>query len=249
MKSLAKNILVIGATSDIAEAVLKEYAVNGNNIYIVGRNTDRLKSLSKDLMVRGANKVSSDFFEANDFEAHNIMINKAFGVFGVFDVALIAHGTLPNQKTCEKDFFATLDEINTNAISVISLLSALVDNFLIQNMGTIAVITSVAGERGRQSNYIYGSAKGMVSIYLQGLRNRLCKSGVKIVDIRPGLISTNMTLNMDKGLLWTEPKNIAKKIINGIKHGDSIVYAPNYWKYIMFIVRNIPESIFKKLKL
>ena len=148
----------------------------------------------------------------------------------------------------EDNFKQALKEINTNGISVVSLLTELAPKFIEQQQGTIAVITSVAGDRGRQPNFVYGSAKSLVSTYVQGLRGKLLAHNVRIVDIRPGLVDSPMTSQLPKGLLWSSPEQVAQKIVKSIRRGSHTVYAPGYWRIIMLIVRAIPDFIFKRLK-
>lgn len=244
-----KNILIIGATSAIAEATAKIFAQRGDRLYLLARNEERLTALADDLKIRGANTVDCSRFDVNRFEDHRRLIFKAFETLGKVDVVLIAHGTLPDQDACEKDFDISLKEFNTNAISTISLLTHIANQFEAQNNGTIAVITSVAGDRGRQSNYVYGAAKGMVSIFLQGLRNRLHMSNVNVLDIKPGFVDTPMTAEFKKGILWASPGKIAEGIVRSIDKEKFVAYLPWYWAYIMRIIKLIPEFIFKKMKL
>ena len=243
------NILIIGATSAIAEATARIYAQRGDRLYLLARNQDRLSAIAKDLRVRGAADLDYSQLDVNVFDSHQRLIDNAFNQLGKVDIVLIAHGTLPDQKVCEAEFSATLRELNTNSISTISLLTHIANKLEAQNSGTIAVITSVAGDRGRQSNYVYGSAKGMVSIFLQGLRNRLHKSGVKVLDIKPGFVDTPMTANFKKGLLWVKPETIAKSIIKAIEKKKHEIYIPFFWKFIMLIIKSTPEAIFKRGRL
>lgn len=244
-----KNILIIGATSAIAEATAKLFAKEGDKLYLVARNEERLSKLSEDLKIRGANSVKHSQLDVNNFDLHEHIINKAIDALEIIDVVLITHGTLPNQNACEKTFHTTLSELNTNAISTISLLTIIANKLEQQKFGTIAVITSVAGDRGRQSNYVYGTAKGMLSIFLQGLRNRLYKYGVHVLDIKPGFVETPMTLEFNKGLIWTTPNKIAKGICHAITQKKNEIYLPWFWRYIMAIIKFIPEAIFKRLEL
>lgn len=245
-----KNILIIGATSAIAEAVARLYAAQGEKLYLVGRNEQRLAIISNDLCIRGASEVIINTFIAEDFSSHQALLQKVYKTFGKIDVALIAHGNLPDQKAMEQNAPETLVACNTNAMSVISLLTHLGNRFEDQKSGTIAVITSVAGDRGRQSNYVYGAAKAMVSVFLQGLRNRLYHSHVNVLDIKPGFVDTPMTAHIPKGgALWAQPEIIAKDILNAIEKKKDILYTPFFWRYIMLIIRNIPECIFKRGKL
>ena len=244
-----QNILIIGATSAIAEATARLYAQRGDNLYLLARNEERLSSIAADLKIRGATSTHYAPLDANQFKAHEKVIDTAFKKLERIDVVLIAHGTLPDQKACENDFNTTLAELNTNAISTISLLTHIANKLEAQQDASIAVITSVAGDRGRQSNYVYGAAKGMVSIFLQGLRNRLHRSGVKVLDIKPGFVDTPMIATFKKGLLWAKPETIAKSIVKAIDKQKNEIYTPFFWLFIMLIMRNIPESILKKLSL
>jgi short-subunit dehydrogenase len=137
----------------------------------------------------------------------------------------------------------------TNCISVISLLTHLANYFEKQRSGCVAVITSVAGDRGRQSNYVYGAAKGAVNIFLQGMRNRLSKVGVTVLTIKPGLVDTPMTAGLPKNFLFADPAVVGTRIFNAIMRGKEIVYVPWFWRWIMLIIRTIPESVFKRMKL
>jgi len=162
---------------------------------------------------------------------------------------LIAYGVLGDQKACEQDFVVTEHLLRTNFLSVVSLLT-LLDRFERQRYGCIAVITSVAGDRGRQSNYVYGTAKGAISVFLQGLRNRLHSANVCVLNIKPGFVDTPMTAGIArKGFLWAQPETIAQGIYQAIEKRKSTVYLPGFWRLIMLVLRHIPESIFKRLKL
>ncbi|GKT13004.1 MAG: decaprenylphospho-beta-D-erythro-pentofuranosid-2-ulose 2-reductase [Thiomicrorhabdus sp.] len=246
---MEKNILIIGATSAIAQATIRLYAEQKNNLYLLGRNREQLASIASDAKVRGANQARFQAFDVNQFDSHEAIINSVFKHFDTLDIVLIAHGTLPDQEACQQSTQVMLQEFNTNAISTISLLTLLANHFEAQKKGSIAVITSVAGDRGRQSNYVYGAAKGMVSIFLQGLRNRLSPANVQVLDIKPGFVDTPMTADFKKGALWAKPEQIAKAIVKGIDRNKDTLYTPFFWADIMFIIRNIPEWIFKRLKL
>ncbi len=244
-----KKVLLIGATSAIAEATARRFAAAGDRLFLLGRNAERLSTIAVDLQVRGAEKVHHQAFDANDFAGHPDLLQKALDTLGGIDVVLIAHGTLPDQKACEKDFARTLAEFNTNALSVISMLTWLGNHFEAQGSGTIAVISSVAGDRGRQSNYVYGSAKGAVSLFLQGLRNRLHPAGVQVLTIKPGFVDTPMTAEFKKGPLWAVPDTVAEGIVRAIDKHRNVVYLPFFWLFIMMIIRSVPEVIFKRAKL
>ena len=244
-----ENILVIGATSEIAKATARLYAQNSSNLYLLARDTRILEITAKDLEICGASQVNYGFIEITDFATHPSVIDQAFKQLKHIDVVLIAHGTLPDQALCENNVADVIRELNVNAIGTISVLTHLANKFEEQGSGTIAVITSVAGERGRKKNYVYGSAKGMISIFLQGLRNRLFAKGITVLDIKPGLVDTPMTNHMKKTILWTQPETIAKSIVKGINKNKNIIYCPFYWRFIMIILKLIPENIFKKLNI
>ena len=246
-----RNVLIIGATSTIAEQAARQLVAHGANVFCVGRDAEKLATITQDLQVRAPQAtIGSKAMDLCDDKAHEPMLEEARAALGSLDAVLIAHGTLPDQKACEKSVATTRQEIETNAPSVISLLTLLGNRFEYQGGGVIAVISSAAGDRGRQSNYVYGSAKGMVTIFLQGLRNRLYKNGTDVVTIKPGFVDTPMTDGLDKsGPLWAKPDTIAMGIIKAMRKGRQEVYLPWFWWGIMQIIRNIPEFIFKRLSL
>lgn len=243
------NILIIGATSAITKATACLWAKEGHQLYLIARDNERLQVIASDLKIRGAGCVYTSVLDINNFSEHPFLINQVAQALGGIDIVLIGHGTLGDQKVCEKDFNLTLQELNTNAISIISLLTHLAPYFESQHYGTIAVISSVAGDCGRQSNYIYGTAKGAVSLFTQGLRQRLYKSKVNVLTIKPGFVDTPMTRVFKKGMLWTTPEIIAKKIHSSIKKGRNVIYVPWFWLGIMAVICSIPEGIFKRIKL
>jgi len=244
-----KKILIIGATSAIAEATARIWAQRSDELFLVARNQERLNVLAQDLKIRGSSAVNSYCMDANNFEEHLLMLDKAFGMLGKINIVLIAHGTLSNQKECEHSSELTMQEIKTNALSAIALLTHLANRFESQGSGTIAVISSVAGDRGRASNYVYGSAKAMVTTFTSGLRQRLYKSGVSVVTIKPGFVDSPMTAEFKKGLLWAKPEVVAKNIINAVDKNKNEVYAPNFWIVIMSVIKIIPQYVFNKISL
>ena len=244
-----KKILVIGATSAIARATARLWAAQGHQLYLLGRDEQRLQAIAADLKVRGAASAQYALLDVNDFAHHAAVLDAAIAKLGGLDIALLAHGTLGLQRNCEDDFDTTLMELNTNLISVVSLLTHLANCLEDQQHGTLAVISSVAGDRGRQSNYVYGTAKGAVTIFTQGLRNRLHKSGVQVLTIKPGFVDTPMTAQFNKGPLWATPERVALVIQDAVEKRRDVVYAPSFWWAIMVVIRLIPERLFKKLKL
>ncbi len=243
------NVLIVGATSAIAQEVAKHFARAGDRLFLVGRNEEKLNAVADDLRVRGAETVATFLMDVNDLERHEPMIEEAERTLGPLDVVLIAHGVLPDQKAAEQDVRLALDTFHTNATSVIALLTPLANRFEQRGRGTIAVISSVAGDRGRQSNYVYGSAKAAVSAFTSGLRNRLHRAGVQVITVKPGMVDTPMTAHMRKGPLFASPEKVGKDIYNAILKGKDVVYTPWYWALIMWLIVHIPESVFKRLKL
>ena len=243
------NVVIIGANSAIAEATARQFAEAGNRLFLVGRREERLKALAADLVTRGAALAEWHILDVNDLDRHEAAIAAAEKSLGAVDIVFIAHGTLPDQGACERSAEAAVEAFTTNAVSTIALLTRLAQLLERQKHGTIGVITSVAGERGRASNYLYGSAKAAVDTYLEGLRQRLHKSGVRVTAIRPGFVDTPMTASFDKGILWARPEQIAGRIHRALTTGRDVVYVPAFWGPIMMAVRAVPRSIFKKLNL
>ncbi|WP_114240534.1 SDR family oxidoreductase [Dyella sp. C9] len=244
-----QKVVIIGATSAIAEATARRYAARGAHLFLIARNSERLNDIAQDLRVRGAAQVGHAVLDVADLTAHARVVDDLWGQLGHVDVALIAHGTLPDQSACEASVEVALHEFTVNGTSTIALLTALAARFEPQGSGTIAVISSVAGDRGRQSNYLYGAAKAAVSTFASGLRQRLFKVGVNVLTVKPGFVDTPMTRNFKKGALWAKPDAIAKGIVRATDRGRSVVYLPWFWQPIMLIIKHVPEFVFKRIKL
>ena len=243
------KILIIGATSAIAHETAKCFAKDGAELFLVGRSSEKLESVQNDLKVRGAKRAESYVLDISQLDRHQEMIEAAIESLGALDMALIAHGTLGDQRLSQESVTKTLEEFTTNCTSVISLLTLLANYFEPRKRGCIAVISSVAGDRGRQSNYVYGAAKGALTVFLQGLRNRLAKSGVAVVTIKPGFVDTPMTASVRKGPLFASPRKVGEGIYHAMLKGKEVVYLPGFWRLIMFVVKSIPEPVFKKLSM
>lgn len=242
------KILVIGATSAIAKATARLYAEAGAELFLIARNEERLSELVNDLDVRGA-KISGHLaLDLSKTAGHKKALEIALQSLDQIDLALICHGDLPDQTTCETNFKLAQKVINVNGLSTISLLTILAGIFKSQGFGSIAVITSVAGDRGRQPNFVYGASKALVSTYLQGLRGALLPHGVHVLDIKPGLVDSPMTAQLEKGPLWSSPEVVAASIVKGIRKKRLVIYTPGYWRLIMMVVVSIPEFIFQRLK-
>ncbi len=246
------KIIIFGASSAIAGAVARRCASRGDALFLVARDQAKLDAQVQDLLVRtGAKgKIFAAVADLNDFARHDGLLDEAAAALGGLDAVLVAHGSLPDQKACEASFDRALAEFSTNALSAISIVTRAANRFEARRGGTIAVIGSVAGDRGRQSNYVYGAAKGMVDTFLEGLRNRLAKAGVAVVTIKPGFVDTPMTAHIEKkGPLWAKPDAVAAGVVKAMDRGADVVYLPRFWRLVMLVIRHIPEAVFKRLSL
>lgn len=242
-----KRVLIIGASSAIASACAREWAEQGADFFLVARSAQKLEQVKADLTARGAKSVSVHSMDATDFSAHGPMLASCMTAMGQIDIALIAHGTLPDQKVCERDVSVALQEFSNNGTSVIGLLTVLANQLENQRCGTLAVISSVAGDRGRPSNYLYGTAKAAVSTFCEGLRARMFKVGVHVITIKPGFVDTPMTRGLGlPAALVAQPEQVAKLILKGIDRQRSTLYVPGFWRFIMLIIKSVPDFIFKR---
>jgi len=244
-----RNIMVFGATSALAEATARHLAREGSRLFLVARDTEKLEAVADDLRVRGAEKVVTCVQDANETGRHGELIERCVAALGDLDAVLVAHGALPDQRACEQSFEAARRSFETNLLGTLSLLTHLANHFEARQGGTIAVLTSVAGDRGRRSNYVYGAAKAAVSTLLQGLRGRLHRSGTRVITLKPGPVATPMTSGMKPGALWSTPERVGRGIHRAMVRGREVVYLPWFWRYVMVVVRLMPESIFKRVRL
>ncbi len=243
------KIAILGATSAIAHEAAKCFAKDNAEFFLVGRSQEKLETIANDLKVRGAKRVDTFAVDLADLERHQALFDATQATLEHIDVLLIAYGTLGDQKRCEQSVTETLKEFTNNCTSVLSLLTLFANYFEQQKRGTIAVISSVAGDRGRQSNYVYGTAKAAVTTFLQGLRGRLAKSNVVVLTIKPGLIDTPMTADLKKGPLMASARSVGEGIYKAIQKKNEVVYLPAIWLPIMLIVKSIPERVFKRLSI
>lgn len=244
-----QRILLIGATSAIAQSLARRFAARGDRLFLLVREQEKLNIISADLRVRGADKVDGEAADLTHTEKHAYLLQQAEKSLGHIDVALIAYGTLGDQSACEADFSRAAAELQTNFLSAVSLLTLLGNYFATRRGGQLAVLSSVAGDRGRQSNYVYGAAKGGLSVFLQGLRNRLYPLGVQVLTVKPGFVDTPMTADYPKNPLFVSPDKIATDILKALDKRRHELYTPWFWRWIMLLIRLIPESLFVRLKL
>jgi short-subunit dehydrogenase len=244
-----RKILVLGATSGIAEATCRIWAAEGARLFLVARNAEKLAAVATDLRTRGASYVDTAVADLDDTDKHPTLLAHAVNSLTGLDIAYLAHGILGGQAKAEQDFNAAAQILYTNLMAPVSLLTWLA-NFCVQrHAGTLAVISSVAGDRGRKSNYLYGSSKAGLSAFLGGLRNRVDREGVTVLAIKPGPVKTSMTSGMKGSEKFADVDKVAQSIVKAIDKQNDVLYVPFQWQPIMFIIRHIPERVFKKLNL
>lgn len=243
------KVMIVGATSALAHETAKLFARNGAELFLVGRTPEKLEVVASDLKVRGAQHVEIYLMDLSDLARHQELLDQALTTLGELDVLLIAHGTLGDQRKCELSVEETLREFNNNCTSVIALLTLSANYFEQRRRGCIAVISSVAGDRGRKSNYVYGAAKAALTAFLQGLRNRLSSAGITVVTVKPGIVATPMTAHIKHGLLTADAQTVGQGIYEAMMKKRDVVYLPWFWQPIMFIIRSIPERLFKRLSM
>lgn len=242
-----RKVLILGATSRIALETGICFARAGCDLFLVGRDAEKLSANKAVLENAGARRVIIASCDLMYIDTHVDLIDTVLATLGGIDSVLIAHGVYEDQLECERSAAKTLDIINVNFTSVVSLLTLLANYFECQRSGIIAVITSIAGDRGRRTHYIYGTSKGALNIFLQGLRSRLYKSGVSVVTIKPGYVDTPMTASLEKNILFAKPSYVGQKIYTAMKRHKNVVYIPGFWRLVMYVVKIIPEWLFKRL--
>jgi decaprenylphospho-beta-D-erythro-pentofuranosid-2-ulose 2-reductase len=243
------TVLVLGATSSIAIATMRQLAAPHRRFMLVARNGDRLTAVAQDLLARGALTVDTWVMDLDDTTAQPEMLGIAVERLGAIDLALIAHGVLGDQQAAEANFDTAAAILHTNFISTVGLITWLGNYFQAQGAGTLAVVSSVAGDRGRKSNYVYGASKGALNIFLEGLRNRIDRDGVQVLTIKPGFVATPMTAHVPKNALFASPERVARDILKAVERRRDVVYVPWFWTWIMLLVRSIPGSRFKKMNM
>ena len=247
--SAPKRVLALGATSAIAEATLRLLAEQHATFFLVGRNAQKLAAVRDDLLTRGATAVTNFVADLDDTAAHPAMLSHAATALGGIDLAFLAHGVLGDQPAAEKNYAVAEAILHTNFLSAVSLVTWLANYFEAEHRGAIAVISSVAGDRGRKSNYVYGASKGGLNIFLDGVRNRIDRAGVNVLTIKPGFVATPMTAHLPQGPLFAQPARVARYVLRAIEKRRDVVYLPAFWAIIMLIVRSIPGRIFKKMNM
>lgn len=245
-----ENIFISGATSAMAQAFARRHANANTRFYLLARDASRLEIIKQDLLTRGAKQVivsQVDMARISDYEA---FVNHAAQELGSIDIALIAQGVMRPQETLQRDAAAIRENYQVNLLSAVEIASALGNYFEARKAGNLLVISSVAGDRGRQSNYVYGASKAALSAFTDGLRNRLFRHGVTVITVKPGFVDSPMTAGLPKGgPLWATPEKVAADMDRMIGKGGGVLYTPWFWRYILLVIRHVPDVIFKRLSL
>jgi len=245
-----RRIAIFGATSDIATAFMRREAQAGARLVLVGRDRAMLAAAADDLKVRGAGEIAIHVADFADLAALAPAADAAWAAFAGLDLAVIAFGVLPDQEQAARDPAVAERSYAVNFVSPCLLCGMLANRFEAQRGGSIAVVTSVAGDRGRRSNYVYGAAKGGLQTFLAGLRHRLHAADVQVLDIRPGFVATKMTAHLPRGgPLWATPDRVAADIARAIERKRAVLYTPWFWRCIMAVIRGLPRAIFHRTNL
>jgi len=227
------RVLVLGATSAIAQQLARAYAERGAALFLVARNEQRLSAVADDLRVRGA------------------QVQTAVADLGAapLEIVFLAYGVLGDARETERSAEAAEAVLRSNLLRPISLLTRAATLLEAQRGGCIVALASVAGDRGRASNAVYGASKAGLAAFLSGLRNRLARSGVRVITVKPGLVDTPMTGHLSKNRLYTSPERVARDVIRAVDGRSDVVYTPWWWRWVMLVLRLIPEPVFKRLSL
>jgi len=242
-----KNVLILGATSDMAQAMAKKFAAEGWSLSLAALEDDQLEPIAGDLNVRSEVPVDTYHFDATDFDSHRAFYDS---LSVKPDTVLCVFGYMGDQISARTDFNEVQKTIEINYTGAVSILNEVAEDFEKRKSGSIVGISSVAGDRGRQSNYIYGSAKAGFTAYLAGLRNRLAKFGVHVMTVKPGFCRTKMTENAElPAALTATPEQVANAVFHGLEKKRNTVYTLWMWRWIMLVICHIPEAVFKKMKM
>jgi short-subunit dehydrogenase len=243
------KVLIVGATSGIAFATAREFAKGGAVLLLVGRDPAKLSAVAADLRVHGASDVLTACWEATDLGAIDSLVDDAVARLGGLDAVLVAHGVLPDQQRCESDPDALMQALAINGLSVVRLTMRIADLFERQRHGCIAVLSSAAGERGRRSTYVYGMAKGLVTVHLQGLRARLFHAGVSVLTVFPAFVDTQMTAHLPAAARRIPAQHAGRRIQRAMLRGADVIYIPRYWRLAAWLARNLPEALVKRSRM
>jgi short-subunit dehydrogenase len=242
-------VLILGATSGIASALAREFAAHKFDLILGGRDREESRALASDLSLRYGVRAGVLSFDALDTQTHASTLRPFLsGESNALEGVVVCMGYMGDQEKGQTDWEEARRILETNFTGCVSALNLLANHFESRRAGFICALSSVAGDRGRQSNYLYGSAKAGLTAYLQGLRNRLYISNVSVITVKPGFVDTRMTYGRPGLFLVASPESVAKGIFNAISKRKDVVYLPGFWRFIMLFVRSIPEAIFKRMR-
>jgi short-subunit dehydrogenase len=243
------TVLILGATSGIASALAREFAAHKFDLVLGGRDGEELRALASDLSLRYGVQAGVLSFDALDTQTHASTLHSFLsGAGNALAGVVLCIGYIGDQAKGQSDWEEARRILETNFTGCVSALNILANHFETKRAGFICALSSVAGDRGRQSNYLYGAAKAGLSAFLQGLRNRLFPAHVKVITVKPGFVDTRMTYGRPGLLLLASPESVAKGIFRAIAQGKDVVYLPWFWRLIMLVLQSIPEAIFKRLR-
>ena len=243
-----KRVLMVGGTSAIGQQVARCLAACQIHCYLTGRDLGQLSAIADDLRVRGAVSVDFEPLDVGNATALDGLVNRAEKKLGGLDTLVFAVGLLPDAQQTTQDPEPLREVMAVNAVSAMVVLDQAAALFTQQGQGRLVAIGSVAGDRGRATNYAYGAAKGALEIFLSGLRQRLHKHGVQVLLVKPGFVDTPMTAAFKKGPLWASLERVARDIVRAMEKGKSVIYTPWWWRWIMLVIRLIPEAVFVRLR-
>ena len=243
------SVLVLGATSPIARQLAHRYAEAGRAVFVTARDPDDAAAIAADLRIRHQVAASSAAFDATDFDGHEQLVADAEAAVGALEVAVVAFGEMGEQAESEVDFARARKVIDINFTGAASICEAVCARMAERGAGSIVGLASVAGDRGRQSNYFYGAAKGAFALYLQGLRNRMHHVGVHVMTVKLGFVDTRMTFGMQTGIPIASPVQVSRALFDAQRKGVDTLYYPRFWRGIMGVVGAIPERLFKRMRM
>ena len=246
---MSGSVLILGGSSAIARACAASLAARGHDLYLAGRDLEELRRDATDLQIRYGVKVDFGRFDADEVAHFPAFFEQVLAECGSLQGVVLAYGYLGEQGLAASSDAETLAILERNFVSAARVLNHCAAYLEPRGEGFIIGISSVAGDRGRQSNYTYGAAKGALSLYLEGLRNRLFASGVSVLTVKPGFVDTAMTYGLPGMFLVASPQQVGERIVRAMERGRNVIYVPWFWRYIMLIIRHVPEIIFKRLKL
>lgn len=242
-----KNFLILGATSAIAQAFCRQVAPRDARFWIVGRNPSRLQSVAADLLARGAASAECAIFATGDYTALQTALAAGFAHLGPVDVFLAAQGILPDHAACEADPSALTELLTVNTLELMQASLLVATRFEQQGHGRLVLLGSVAGDRGRLNNYLYGTTKAALDPFCEGLRQRL-EPAIQVLLVKPGPVDSPMTAHLAKSPLFTTPEKVAADILRALRSRRGLLYSPFFWRWIMAIIRLLPRRIVKRLK-